>query len=434
MSIGKIDNSLIRIPVIKTLSGYYIRWWYNGWHYWQFIPGTISHVTEGQKYHTLGTRVIAMSSGPITLEQVSAIRTIKNSREAYILTDAGWRNLLVNTGSVQVYNNMINAYEVEFSARIGSREISHTGYSPTTFIPVMGIIVTSYGGATSITTDGGTLQMYATVLPINATYKQVTWSVVGSCATIDSTGLLTALVNGTIEVRAKASDGSGIYGSMEITITGNDPLTDIDGNIYQTVVVGNQEWITSNLKVTKYADGSLISFKPVLSAFLTDATGGCYTYPNYAIDGVANKEIYGLYYSSFAFSNAKGLIRFNRGVVIETGWRVPSLADWAALSIELGGNTVSGGKMKEVGNAHWNYVPSGDNEGASNESGLTMVGAGFLRYNGYQDFGLYNKCWATNTYAPKSVGIVGVFRSTDDFYPAIDDNNHGYSIRAVRDI
>ncbi len=88
-------------------------------------------------------------------------------------------------------------------------------------IPVTGITLTGAGGATTITADNGTLQLSAAVAPANATNKTVTWSVTNGTgqATISSTGLVTALTNGTVTARATSSDGSGIYGTLLITIS-----------------------------------------------------------------------------------------------------------------------------------------------------------------------------------------------------------------------
>jgi hypothetical protein len=71
-------------------------------------------------------------------------------------------------------------------------------------IPVTSVIVTGAGGATTIVVDKGTLQMYAEIVPSNATNKNVTWSVVNGTgqATISSTGLLTAVKSGTVTVKA----------------------------------------------------------------------------------------------------------------------------------------------------------------------------------------------------------------------------------------
>ncbi|MRS04484.1 hypothetical protein EG832_14890, partial [bacterium] len=88
-------------------------------------------------------------------------------------------------------------------------------------IPVTGITVTGASGATTITTDNGTLQLTATVLPTDATNNTVTWSVVNGTgqATINATGLVTAVSIGTVMARATASDGSGVFGELAITIT-----------------------------------------------------------------------------------------------------------------------------------------------------------------------------------------------------------------------
>ncbi len=59
-------------------------------------------------------------------------------------------------------------------------------------------------------------------MPSNATNKTVTWSITSGSdlASINaSTGLVTAIDNGTVTARATANDGSGIYGTLVITIS-----------------------------------------------------------------------------------------------------------------------------------------------------------------------------------------------------------------------
>ncbi|MCX6232888.1 MAG: endonuclease [Bacteroidetes bacterium] len=84
---------------------------------------------------------------------------------------------------------------------------------------VNSITVQGQGGATSIVTQGGSLQMGATVLPVNATISSVTWSVKNATATINAAGLLTAVSDGIDTVVATANDGSGVYGIKEISIS-----------------------------------------------------------------------------------------------------------------------------------------------------------------------------------------------------------------------
>jgi uncharacterized repeat protein (TIGR02543 family) len=105
------------------------------------------------------------------------------------------------------------------------------------FVGVTDITVTGAGDATTITTDGGTLQMSASVLPADATDKTVTWSVIAGTGTayINSSGLLTALTNGTVTVIATADDGTEVYGELEIVISGQT----VDIGIGSTFIIGD---------------------------------------------------------------------------------------------------------------------------------------------------------------------------------------------------
>lgn len=134
-----VDQYLpVNILIRKPCKGYYLRWYYNGWHYWFFLPGETNMITEGEEYRTIGTRKITMSSGQIRHTQVQAIRTILLTKEVYILTADGWKNIRVDTGSIITYKNFINGYEVEIITTIGSKEVSYdTGFSPIGIVPVV---------------------------------------------------------------------------------------------------------------------------------------------------------------------------------------------------------------------------------------------------------------------------------------------------------
>jgi hypothetical protein len=98
-------------------------------------------------------------------------------------------------------------------------------FSSGTGVPVESIEIYGAGNATTITEDGGTLQMFVNVLPEDATIQAVTWSVTNGTgyAFIDNTGLLTAtgtsIGNGTVWVKATSFDGTNISDSLEVTIS-----------------------------------------------------------------------------------------------------------------------------------------------------------------------------------------------------------------------
>ena len=89
-------------------------------------------------------------------------------------------------------------------------------------IPLTSITVTGAGGGNYYYYSRmAYLQLIASVLPEQATNKTVTWSLENGTgqATINSTGLVTALEDGTVTARATANDGSGVYGILVITIS-----------------------------------------------------------------------------------------------------------------------------------------------------------------------------------------------------------------------
>jgi len=130
-------------------------------------------------------------------------------------------------------------------------------------VPVSGITVFGEGMVTTISTLAGTLQVSATVLPEDATNKEVTWSLTNQTgkATITADGLVTAQQDGTVKVVATAQDGSNVKGEMQITITNNpvigisDPLLTADNiTIYPNPVTDKLyvKMISSNSNIVIY--------------------------------------------------------------------------------------------------------------------------------------------------------------------------------------
>lgn len=87
---------------------------------------------------------------------------------------------------------------------------------------VESIIISADGGSAAISELGGTLQLVAEVLPSSAANKSLRWSVIsgGLYAKVSETGLVTALGNGTATIRARAQDGSGVSGNIDVEISG----------------------------------------------------------------------------------------------------------------------------------------------------------------------------------------------------------------------
>jgi uncharacterized protein YjdB len=86
-------------------------------------------------------------------------------------------------------------------------------------VPVAGITIAATGGD-SLMVEGDTLRCWATVLPEEASNPSVIWSInnISGSAQINQNGLLTALEEGIVQVIVTAEDGSGITGTLSITI------------------------------------------------------------------------------------------------------------------------------------------------------------------------------------------------------------------------
>ncbi len=135
-------------------------------------------------------------------------------------------------------------------------------------------------------------------------------------------------------------------------------VTDIDGNKYPTIQIGNQIWMAENLKTTRLNDGkSILNLRDSLSWYSVDpGIGWCY-YDN----NEDYNDIYGKIYNWEAVETGK---------LCPKGWNIPSETEWEQLINSLGGDSLAGGKMKSI--LGW----SEPNIGATNESGFSAVGSG----------------------------------------------------------
>lgn len=178
-----------------------------------------------------------------------------------------------------------------------------------------------------------------------------------------------------------------------------ETITDIDGNIYHLVTIGDQVWMAENLKVKHYRNGDSIQTGSGLKNLaVTDTTGAFWTYNN----SVGYISEYGLLYNWYAANDARS--------IAPLGFHVPSDAEFGALVNSLGGDyyrlpdgdTVAGSKLKETGTDYWG-TPNDPNSnvGATNSSKWGGRGGG-LRYlgsNGYifRMMTTYGIWWSTTS-------------------------------------
>jgi uncharacterized protein (TIGR02145 family) len=192
-------------------------------------------------------------------------------------------------------------------------------------------------------------------------------------------------------------------------------ITDIDGNIYNTVTIGTQCWMVENLKTSKYNDGTTIPTDLSDTAWENTTRGAYAIYENIA----SNNTTYGKLYNWYAVNTRK---------LCPEGWHIPTDAEWNTLNAFLGGQSIAGGKMKSI--TGW----TSPNTGATNSSGFTGLPGGLRSYfGGFSGIGDLGVWWSSTEGIPTSVWFRGLQYNDDNLGRGGGSKKNGLSCRCLRD-
>jgi uncharacterized protein (TIGR02145 family) len=220
-------------------------------------------------------------------------------------------------------------------------------------------------------------------------------------------------------------------------------VSDIDGNIYKTVTIGTQMWLSENLKTTKYNDGVEIPLITDPQIWYYLKTPGY----NWYNKDIGNKNKYGALYNWFTI---------NTGKLCPIGWHVPKDAEWITLETYLQNNgynydgkidtdndRYTNNKIAKSLAATTNWEISsfsdkgaiGNDLSANNSSGFSALPGGFLDNILYSNrIGKTGIWWTASDYNKDNA----LCRSISNDYPDISRNNwpktYGFSVRCVEGI
>jgi uncharacterized protein (TIGR02145 family) len=289
-----------------------------------------------------------------------------------------------------------------------------------------GITTNSVVSGGTVITDDGSIAISKGVVwstSTNPTIALTTRTDVGGGSndtfTSDVTGLLPST---TYYLRAYATNSTGTGYGNEISFTTLAPLapatpvTDIDGNVYQTVAIGNQVWTKANLNVSRYRNGDIIPEVTDAATWQTLTTGAWCYYQN----DTANGPEYGKLYNWYAVNDPRGLA--------PAGYHIPSDSEWTTLTNYLGGIPVAGGALKESGTTHWNSP----NIGATNSSNFTALPGGRRENGSFDTIGNYGFWWSST-----DAGGITAYEFNLYYYLGSTNRNNfdkhnGFSVRCVR--
>jgi uncharacterized protein (TIGR02145 family) len=234
------------------------------------------------------------------------------------------------------------------------------------------------------------------------------------------------------------SDTGGIVIKM-IANAGN--LTDVDGNVYQSVRIGNQVWTVENLRTTRYNDSSSI---PLDTSMVTwqYATMPKYCYYKNTTSSDSIKK-YGALYNWYVISPT------NPKKIAPAGWHVPSMEEWGTLvnhlidnSYNWNGTTAENKIAKSLAaKTDWRADTSGGSIGRdlanNNRTGFTALPGGFRQNTGSYFYvqNDYGGWWSTMEYVNSATDAW----ARDLYYAyayldnTISNKGSGYSLRLVRD-
>jgi uncharacterized protein (TIGR02145 family) len=278
-----------------------------------------------------------------------------------------------------------------------------------TTAPVTGVTISAAVSGGNITDDNGAA----------VTERGVCWNTTGNptisgTKTSDGTGTgnytssITGLAAGTIYyIRAYATNSAGTGYGSEMRFSTS--VSDIDANVYKTVVIGTQLWMQSDLKTTKLNDNTTIP------NVIDDTTWVHLTTPGYCWydDDLSYGSTYGILYNWYTVDTKK---------ICPSGWHVPIDDEFKTMEKYLGMSqaeadgtswrgTNQGTQMKSP--LTWN--PST----GTNSSGFTALGGGY-RYgkNGtYNDFGTVGYWWSSTLHWSDTTKAV--YRRLDSGEPGI---------------
>ncbi|MEX1187773.1 MAG: FISUMP domain-containing protein, partial [Bacteroidia bacterium] len=154
-------------------------------------------------------------------------------------------------------------------------------------------------------------------------------------------------------------------------------LSDVDGNVYPTVKIGNKWWMAENLKTAHFADGAEITNSTDIQDYSQISASAWYSY-----NSTYNDSLYGKLYNWYTTVDTRNLC--------PTGWHVPSTAEWTSLVNYLGGEYEASDKMKALHG--W---PQFFGQ-VTNESGFSGLPSGYLFNNNlYLEIGYSGYWWST---------------------------------------
>ena len=205
------------------------------------------------------------------------------------------------------------------------------------------------------------------------------------------------------------------------------PAIDFDGNVYPSVLIGDQVWMGKNLKVTHYRNGDAIPNLTSFDDWVNSSTSGalCYYENNYY-----SYSIYGALYNWAAVVDVK--------TIAPEGWHVPTDEEWKVLEIYLGMDTLSADATSWRGLDEGDKIKSTtgwiDDGGGTNSSSFNALPGGIRGGGSDSNLGYGGYFWSsTQSDHPDGAWPRILFSGYSQVLRYSYAKHQGLSVRCVRD-
>ncbi len=217
--------------------------------------------------------------------------------------------------------------------------------------------------------------------------------------------------------------------SLNAQVVKKDSMTDIDGNVYKTIVIGQYEWMAENLKTSTYNNGKKIPRISDSTAWPILVTGAFCWYnnnENYSLS-------YGALYNWYAVST---------GLLCPDGWRVPDDEEWKILEgcadTRFGiGNQVwdkSAGRGHDAGQRLMAVSGWSSGGNGSDDLGFAALPGGERGSNGrYFLRGRSGFWWTSTMYNEQGAWFRNMIYGVEDINRGTHPKWVGFSVRCLRD-
>ena len=205
--------------------------------------------------------------------------------------------------------------------------------------------------------------------------------------------------------------------TVSINVLAETTVFDADGNEYFIIEIGDQKWLSENLKTTRFNDGTSIPLVTERTKWEQLSTPGYCWYNN----EINHKETYGALYNYYAVAS---------GNLAPIGWRVATADDWNELISFCGGSLIAGGCLKEYGTSLW----INPNLGATDQFGFSSRPGGW-RWSYPAGFNLLGSdgFWWSSTATKDGAFCIHMEYDSPVINLSISAERYGLSVRCIKE-